>query len=81
MSFERLNNYFHTSSASAAYFKAHPQEAQEKPDMIERHVAELKSRVLDERRQGKVAFDDGLDDEHVRVAWPLGLMMIRRRVD
>lgn len=79
MSFDQLNNYFHTSSASAAYFKKFPEKAAEKPDMIDRLCVELKERVLAERRDKTATFEDGLDDEHVRVAWPLGMMMIRRK--
>lgn len=78
MSFDALNKYFHTSSASARFFKEHPKMKEENPDMIERHTQELRKRVLDERRRG-IASNDNLDDDHIRVAWPLGLMMIRKK--
>lgn len=76
--FAQLENYFRTSSASARYFKEHAAAKAEKPDMIERHVAKLRAAVL-QAREGGVGVEEGLDSEHVRVAWPLGLMMIRKR--
>ena len=45
--------------------------------MIDKHVEKLKEIVLQQRREGVEA--DGLDDNHVRVAWPLGVMMIRKK--
>lgn len=45
--------------------------------MIDKHVKKLKEAVLQERKDGVEA--DGLDDDHVRVAWPLGVMMIRKK--
>lgn len=77
MTFETLNGYFHTSSASSRYFKAFPELKEEKPDMIDKHVKLLRKEVLEERKAG-IGSEEGLDDEHIRVAWPLGLMMIRR---
>lgn len=76
-SFEDLNGYFHTSSASSRFFKQHPHLQQEKPDMIDRHTNRLREQVLKERSKG-IGTQEGLDDDHVRVAWPLGLMMIRK---
>jgi hypothetical protein len=78
MTFETLNGYFHTSSASSRYFKAFPELKKEKPDMIDRHTEKLRASVLKERAQ-KNGNPEGLDDDHIRVAWPLGLMMIRKR--
>lgn len=77
MTFETLNGYFHTSSASNRYFKAHPELKKEKPDMIDRHSTRLRQTVLQDRAKG-LGNKEGLDDDHVRVAWPLGLMMIRK---
>lgn len=77
ITFEALNGYFHTSSASAKYFKKYPDLQAEKPDLIDRHVEQLRTRVLEERASG-IGTDEGLDDNHVRIAWPLGLMMIRK---
>jgi hypothetical protein len=78
MTFKTLNGYFHTSSASMRYSKSFPELKKEKPDFIDRHSDRLRSRVLEERAQG-VGNAEGLDDDHVRVAWPLGLMMIRKK--
>lgn len=77
ITFEALNGYFHTSSASMQYFKKNPDLQAEKPDMIDRHVEQLRNQVLQERANG-IGTEEGLDDDHVRIAWPLGLMMIRK---
>lgn len=62
------------------YYKAHPERKSENPDMIERHVAKLRADILQQRKEdGQSTNAEGLDDEHVRIAWPLGLMMIRKR--
>lgn len=78
MTFDQLNGYFHTSSASLRYFKAVPSLGMEKPDLIDRHADLLRAKVLQERADG-VGCEEGLDDDHIRVAWPLGLMMVRKR--
>ena len=77
MTFADLNGYFHTSSASSRYFKAFPELKDEKPDMIDRHTEKLREAVLKERAE-KDSNVEGLDDNHIRVAWPLGIMMIRK---
>jgi hypothetical protein len=77
ITFEALNGYFHTSSASARYFKKFPDLQAEKPDLIDRHTEQLRAQVLKERANG-IGTKEGLDDNHIRIAWPLGLMMIRR---
>lgn len=79
MTFDTLNGYFHTSSASSRYFKIFPELKKEKPDMIDRHTEKLRECVLKERAQKEDGNPEGLDDDHVRVAWPLGLMMIRKK--
>ncbi|PWN35539.1 S-adenosyl-L-methionine-dependent methyltransferase [Meira miltonrushii] len=76
-SFDDINGYFRTSSALSRYYKAHPEAKGQKPDMIDKHVEKLREAVLQERKGGAQA--DGLDDDHVRVAWPLGVMMIRKK--
>lgn len=78
MTFYTLNGYFHTSSASSRYFKAFPDLKKEKPDMIDRHAAQLRQKVLEQRAKG-LGSSEGLDEDHVRVAWPMGLMMIRKK--
>lgn len=45
--------------------------------MIDKHIEKLKEAVLQERKNGAQA--DGLDENHVRVAWPLGVMMIKKK--
>lgn len=45
--------------------------------MIDRHTERIRDAVLQERSKG-IGTDERLDDDHIRVAWPLGLMMIRR---
>ncbi|UZJ53050.1 hypothetical protein CBS101457_002370 [Exobasidium rhododendri] len=77
ITFDALNGYFHTSSASMQYFKKNPDLQAEKPDLIDRHVERLRNLVLQERSKG-VGIEEGLDDDHIRIAWPLGLMMIRK---
>ncbi|CEH19384.1 Methyltransferase [Ceraceosorus bombacis] len=84
MSFSSLNSYFHTSSASSRYKAQHPSsfvagqdKAAAAADMIDLHVQKLREAVLRQRAQG-MGTQEGLDDDHVRVAWPLGLMMIRK---
>lgn len=78
MTFDTLNGYFHTSSASSRYFKEHPELKKEKPDMIDRHSTRLRQLVLQDRAKG-IGSQEGLDDNHIRVAWPLGLIMIQKK--
>ncbi|CAO1619194.1 unnamed protein product [Parajaminaea phylloscopi] len=91
----QYESYIRTSSALHSYMKAHPEEREGKGDIADRAVENIRAKVLAARADSKRAggarararagtgaygVDDAqLDDDHVRVAWPLGVMAIKRK--
>lgn len=76
--------YIRTSSALHNYLKIHPEEKEEPGDLATLAAEEIKARVLANRKEsvGENAYaqaDRQLDDDHVRIAWPLGLMAIKKK--
>ena len=80
MTWDQYEGYIRTSSALHSYLKVHPRDKQGgEGDIASRFVSRLKREVLDERKVNNVGMQEGLDDEHVRVAWPLGLMAVKKK--
>lgn len=81
---DQYEGYIRTSSALHAYLKAHPDEkAKEgKDDIANRFVKGIREKVLAERkkrREGQEVKAGWLEDEQVRLAWPLGIMAIAKK--
>lgn len=80
MSWKQYEGYIRTSSALHSFLKVYPNDAHNHggKDIAARFVRKLRGKVLDDRKNNAIGTEEGLDDEHVRVAWPLGLMAISR---
>lgn len=79
----QYESYIRTSSALHNYLKNHPQEQQQGGgDVASRFVERMRSKVLRQRRNGEAVSSsvERLSDDEVRIAWPLGLMAIRKKV-
>lgn len=83
MSWDQYEGYIRTSSALHSYLKVHPHDQDKikggEGDIASRFVNRLKGKVLEDRRNNHVGTEEGLDEGHVRVAWPLGLMAIKKK--
>ncbi|PWN30476.1 S-adenosyl-L-methionine-dependent methyltransferase [Jaminaea rosea] len=92
---EQYEGYIRSSSALHAYLKAHPEEKEGDGDIVSRFVTEIRGKVLALRREKREARErdidksaaekregklhQGLSDDKVRVAWPLGIMAIAKK--
>ncbi|CAO1629968.1 unnamed protein product [Sympodiomycopsis kandeliae] len=80
MNWSQFKAYIRTSSALHYYHQKFPQDKQNPDgDIVDRFVARLKNCVVQDRAKG-VGTLEGLDEQHIRVAWPLGLMAIKKKV-
>lgn len=78
---KQYESYIRTSSALHAYLKSHPEEKEGQGDVANRFVRDMKSLVLQRRREITASRPpEQLDDENVRIAWPLGLMAIKKKL-
>lgn len=79
MTWSQYEGYIRTSSALHSYLKTYPDDARaEGGDIAARFVRRLKDSVAKDRQKG-VGVGEGLDESRVRVAWPLGLMAIKKK--
>ncbi|CAO1616013.1 unnamed protein product [Jaminaea pallidilutea] len=87
----QYESYIRTSSALHNYLKNHPQEQRQQQqqqqqqgggDVASRFVERIRSKVLQQRRKGEAVSSsvERLSDDEVRIAWPLGLMAICKKV-
>lgn len=78
MSWERYESYIRSASAYHAYMREHREEREGPEDVVGRFVRMLRGKVDEQRKKG-VGIEEGLDEAHVRVAWPLGLMAMKKK--
>jgi SAM-dependent methyltransferase len=78
MSWERYESYIRSASAYHAYMREHTEEKEGPEDVVGRFVRMLRGKVDEERKRG-VGTEESLDQAHVRVAWPLGLLAIKKK--
>ncbi|PWN23770.1 S-adenosyl-L-methionine-dependent methyltransferase [Microstroma glucosiphilum] len=78
MSWERYESYIRSASAYHAYMREHAEEKEGPEDVVGRFVRSLRGKV-DEERKRSIGTEEALDEAHVRVAWPLGLMAIKKK--
>lgn len=78
MTWTDYEGYIRTASALHSYLKAHPEEQEGEGDIADRFIKKLRGKVAEERARG-VGTEEGLPDDKIRVAWPLGIKGIRKK--